>query len=155
MRGPIRGCSENANILELPRILAVEIFWEESLSTGEGRPIAVYPDHVAEIRAGNIENTLEVHLVGLHDALARMFKRPDPKVPDEALDPHAIGSDKKTYDEAAHELTRRFVANYAEFKPFVVRRSRKSAIPIAASSSANREIRGRQRKIAPSIDGII
>src|SRR5215469_6307784 len=73
----MRGGSKDANVLELPRILAIEVLREKSLSTGEGCPVAVHPDHVAEIRAGDIEDPLEVHFLGLYDARARMFERPD------------------------------------------------------------------------------
>jgi len=42
-----------------------------------------------------------------------------PEVPSEILDPRGTWSDKRTYDETARELTRRFEANFAAFEPYV------------------------------------
>ena len=42
-----------------------------------------------------------------------------PDVPREVLDPKSTWNDKGAYDQAAHELTRRFETNFKQFEPFV------------------------------------
>ena len=55
-----------------------------------------------------------------------------PEVPNEVLDPRGTWSDKKSYDETARELTRRFEANFLEYEPFVGREVKEAAIRTAA-----------------------
>jgi phosphoenolpyruvate carboxykinase (ATP) len=55
-----------------------------------------------------------------------------PEVPNEMLDPRGTWSDKKAYDETAHELTRRFEANFREYEPFVGSEIKEVAIRAAA-----------------------
>src|SRR6266513_2664593 len=69
--------SDDANILELPWILAVEIFGEQPLSIVERCPVIMYPDQLAEIGPRDIEDAREIHFLGFDDALARMLERPD------------------------------------------------------------------------------
>src|SRR5262245_49319489 len=73
----MRGSSDDANVLELPRVLSVEIFGKQMLATVKGRPIATDPDHLAEIGSRDIENPLEIHFLRLDDAPTRMLKGPD------------------------------------------------------------------------------
>src|SRR5271169_2699062 len=73
----MRGSSDDANVLELPRILAVEIFGKQMLATVKRRPVATDPDHLAEIGSRDVEDALEIHFFGLDDAPARMLKGPD------------------------------------------------------------------------------
>src|SRR5216683_6135138 len=69
--------SDDANVLELPRILAVEIFGEQVLSTVERCPVTVYPDQITKIGTRDVEDAREIHFLRLDDSLARMLERPD------------------------------------------------------------------------------
>ena len=42
-----------------------------------------------------------------------------PEVPHGVLDPKSTWTDKRAYDQTAHELTRRFESNFKQFEPFV------------------------------------
>src|ERR1700730_16078776 len=57
--------SKDANVFELPRVLVVEIFGKKPLAIVERCPIAMHPDHLAEIGAGDIEDAREIHPLGL------------------------------------------------------------------------------------------
>src|SRR5229473_150437 len=76
-RRRIQVSSDDPNIFELPRIIAVEIFREKPLAPLQRRPIAINPDNIAEIRVRDFKDALEIHLLGLDDALPRMLDRPD------------------------------------------------------------------------------
>src|SRR5438132_2421846 len=69
--------SDDANVSELPRILAIEVFGEQALSTVERCPIAMYPDQIPKIGPRDVDDAREIHFLGLDDALARMLERPD------------------------------------------------------------------------------
>src|SRR5262249_21345468 len=68
--------SDDTDILELPGIVAVEVLCEQPLAVFEGCPIAKNSNDLTEVGAGDGENTLEIDLLGLDDALPRMLQRP-------------------------------------------------------------------------------
>src|ERR1700739_2307102 len=73
----MRGSSDDAKVHELPRVLAVEIFGEQTLAPVERGPVTVDPDYFAEIGACDVEDALEIHFLRLDNTLARMLERPD------------------------------------------------------------------------------
>src|SRR3989338_4572207 len=69
------GRSDNAEILELPGVFAVQVFGEEFAALLERRPIAVLPYHFAKIRLRDIQHKVVVELFGFDDAEAWIFYR--------------------------------------------------------------------------------
>src|SRR5690349_7991129 len=69
--------SRDAEILELPGIVRVDVGREEMLPAEQRRPLAVDADDVAEIGLADAEDPRVVHLVRLDDAAVRVLDRPD------------------------------------------------------------------------------
>src|SRR5712671_1314860 len=69
--------SHHADVLELPGIVAVEVFRKQALAVVQWRPVAVHADHLAQIRLADLQDALKIDLVRLDDAALRMLDRPD------------------------------------------------------------------------------
>ena len=70
-----RRASDDADVLELPGVVAVEVFGEEALAVVQRRPVAPDADQVAEIGGGDLQDAGEIHLIRLDDATARASYR--------------------------------------------------------------------------------
>src|SRR5450432_3169484 len=60
--------SSDAEVLELPGIVGIDVLREEDAAILQRRPIAIGTDDAPEIRQADLEHALEIHLVGLDDA---------------------------------------------------------------------------------------
>lgn len=67
--------SDHAEVLELPRVLAVEVLGEQRRPAFERGPVAVLADDRAEIGHADFEVALEVEFVGFDDAALRVLER--------------------------------------------------------------------------------
>src|SRR5947209_7121137 len=61
---PRRFGSTHQHVLELPRIIAVQIFRKQPRPADERRPVGVLAEHVAEIRHLDVQAAAKIHLVG-------------------------------------------------------------------------------------------
>src|SRR5260221_346997 len=71
-----RDSSNDAEVLELPRIVGVEIFREQVPAVAQRRPVAIGADNLAEIGPHDFHAALEIHVVGLDDTGASVFDGP-------------------------------------------------------------------------------
>src|SRR5829696_4656866 len=69
--------SNDADVLELPRVVAVEVFREQLLAVLQRGPVAPDPAHFAEIRPADFQNAGEIEFLGLDDAARRVLDGPD------------------------------------------------------------------------------
>src|SRR5579872_7526592 len=69
--------SDHPDVLELPGIVAVEVFREQALAVEQWGPVAANADNLAEIGPCDFKDAFEVHFVGFDNALARMLDRPN------------------------------------------------------------------------------
>src|SRR6266853_1079570 len=69
--------SHHADILELPGIVAVEVFRKQALAVVQRRPVAIDADDLAKIGMADLQDALKIDLVRLDDAALRMLDRPD------------------------------------------------------------------------------
>src|SRR5688572_21591018 len=60
-----RSKSDDAEVLELPRVLAIEVLREQPAAILQRRPVAVSADHRPEIGHADLEVAVEIHLVSL------------------------------------------------------------------------------------------
>ncbi len=68
---------DDADVLELPGIVLVDVLGEQPPAIVQRGPVGVLADHRAEIRHADLEVAAEVHLVRLDDAAVRILDRPD------------------------------------------------------------------------------
>src|SRR5262249_59936561 len=72
-----RRWSHDADVLELPGVVAIEILGKQPPAILQGRPVAPYADDIAEIRPADLEDALEVQFLRLDDAARRVVDRPN------------------------------------------------------------------------------
>src|SRR6516162_9057208 len=73
----MRASSYHTDVLELPRVFAIEIFSKQGLAAVEGRPVTTNTDDLAEIGSSDFKDSFEINLLGLDDSLPRMLEPPD------------------------------------------------------------------------------
>src|SRR5690349_16534800 len=69
--------SHDADVFELPGIVAVEILGKEPPAILQRRPVAPYADDIAEIGPANFEHALEIQFLRLDNTALRVLDRPD------------------------------------------------------------------------------
>src|SRR5688572_13951572 len=69
-------CLDDAKILELPRIVVIEVFVEQLSAPGQWRPVAVNADHRTEVGPAEPQDLVERQVVGFDDAHRRVLDRP-------------------------------------------------------------------------------
>src|SRR5690349_25075985 len=69
--------SHDANVFELPGIVAVEILGKEPPAILQRRPVAPYADDIAEIGTADLEHPREIQFLRLDNAALRVLDRPD------------------------------------------------------------------------------
>src|SRR5690349_176941 len=69
--------SDDADVLELPWIVAVEVLGKQKFAVLQRRPVAIDADDLPEIGPGDLQDAGEIQLLRLDGAPARVFDCPD------------------------------------------------------------------------------